>query len=62
MSWLNSRVLAIASSDGFISFVKFEPSTIGLPLPVDSELIPEELRDHYKSIANVTFEKNVEAA
>jgi hypothetical protein len=31
LSWLEDRLLAIASSDGYCSFIKFEENEIGRP-------------------------------
>jgi chromatin assembly factor 1 subunit B len=47
LSWVFNSMLMIASSDGFCSFLQFEADTIGEMLPLDSELIPEYLREHY---------------
>mmetsp|Transcript_17193 Transcript_17193/g.28962 ORF Transcript_17193/g.28962 Transcript_17193/m.28962 type:complete len:176 (+) Transcript_17193:62-589(+) len=62
LSWMNNKVLAVASSDGFISFIRFSEECIGEPLAFDSELVPEDLRAHLKSIGEVSFKANVELA
>lgn len=47
LSWVGNRVLVVASSDGFCSFIKIDKQLIGEPLENDSELIPEQLREYY---------------
>ena len=47
LAWVGSKLLAVASSDGFCSFVQVDANLVGEPLPNDSELIPECLREHY---------------
>lgn len=51
LAWFHNQMLIIASSDGFCSFLKFDVDVIGEPLPLDSELIPEHLREHYKDLS-----------
>ena len=48
LTWVGHKILVVASSDGFCSFLKIEKGIVGEPLPLDSEVIPEYLRDHYK--------------
>ena len=51
LSWVFNNILCIASSDGFCSFLQFEPGVIGEMLPLDSELIPDYLREHYTNLS-----------
>ena len=62
LTWVGSKMLAVASSDGFCSFIAVDEALLGSPLALDSELIPEFLRDHYKNLSQVSFEKNVSIA
>lgn len=48
LSWQGTNMLAIASSDGFVSFLKFEADTIGLILPPDSPLVPTDIQEYHK--------------
>ena len=62
LSWVGSKMLAVASSDGFCSFATLDASLIGVPLPLESELIPQYLREHYQNLSQVDFDKNVATA
>ena len=62
LTWVGHKILVVASSDGFCSFLKIENNVIGEPLPLESELIPENLRDYYKERSEVSFKKNEELA
>lgn len=62
LTWVGHKILVVASSDGFCSFLKIEKGIVGEPLPLDSEAIPERLRDHYKELSEVSFKKNEEIA
>ena len=62
LTWVGSKMLAVASSDGFCSFISLEANLLGAPLPLDSELIPDFLKDHYKNYSKVSFEKNISIA
>jgi chromatin assembly factor 1 subunit B len=48
LAWMSTHVLAVASSDGFISFIRFDPSLIGQRLNSNSDLIPEDFREIVK--------------
>lgn len=60
LAWLKNKLLMTASSDGYCSFIAMDEQIVGEVLPSDSELIPEQLRDHFKTISEVNFEKKVE--
>lgn len=62
LSWMNHRMLVIASSDGYCSFLAMNEESIGEPLMTDSEAIPESYRDHFKEYANVSIHKHIEVA
>ena len=62
LTWVGHKILVVASSDGFCSFLKIENNVVGEPLPLESELIPENLRDYYKERSEVSFKKNEELA
>jgi len=55
-------MLVVASSDGFCSFIQIDSNLIGEPLPCDSEIIPEHLREHYQNLNQVSFQKNIDLA
>ena len=55
-------MLMTCSSDGFCSFIKIDMDVIGVPLPNDSEKIPESLKTYYKELSEVSFKKNMEVA
>lgn len=59
LSWMNHKMLMVASSDGYCSFIKMDPSLIGEPLPPTSELIPEALVEHYTTLSGVNFDQKV---
>lgn len=62
LAWMNNQMLAIGSSDGFCSFIDFAEDFIGERLPLDSEQMPEYLKDHYKDLSAVSFQRNIEIA
>lgn len=55
LAWVGSKMIAVASSDGFCSFVQIDPSLLGEPVPLDSDVIPEYLREHYQNLSQVDF-------
>ena len=62
MAWMGNKMLAVASSDGFCSFIKIDSELTGYALPDDSEAIPEPYREYYKSLGQVNFQTNLELA
>jgi chromatin assembly factor 1 subunit B len=62
LAWIGQHMLMSCSSDGFCSFIKIDMDVIGVPLPNDSEKIPENLRTHYKELSEVSFKKSVDIA
>lgn len=62
LTWVGHKILVVASSDGFCSFLKIEQGIVGEPLPLESELIPEHLKDHFKELSEVSFKKNEDIA
>ena len=60
LAWAQTNLLLVASSDGFCSFIKFTDEVIGERLPIESEIIPEFLHDHYQNLNNVNLHKIVE--
>ena len=62
LAWIGQHMLMSCSSDGFCSFIKIDMDVIGVPLPNDSEKIPESLRTHYQELSEVSFKKNMELA
>lgn len=50
LAWMKNKVLMIASSDGYCSFVKIDQALLGEPLSSESESIPENLKDHYTNL------------
>jgi hypothetical protein len=52
----------IASSDGYCSFIAVDESIMGRPLSADSELVPEQFRDHYKNLSEVCLHKLIDLA
>jgi len=59
---MNNSTLVIASSDGYCSFVAVDESIMGKPLPVNSEVIPENLREHYRNLSEVCLHKLIDIA
>ena len=58
LSWHNGSYLAVASSDGFCSFVTMDPNLVGELMPIEE--VPEEMREHYAALRQVSFQKNME--
>lgn len=62
MAWMGTSMLMAASSDGYCSFVQLDAKIAGQKLEVESEQMPEDLKDHYESYYKVNFKSNEDAA
>jgi hypothetical protein len=62
LAWLKNKILMVASSDGYCSFIKMDEQVIGEMIPAHSEEIPEFFQDYYKNLSEVNFEKKVDEA
>jgi chromatin assembly factor 1 subunit B len=62
LAWVGQHMVMTCSSDGFCSFIKIDMDLIGEPLPLESEVMPEALHEYYKTLSQVSFKANVEAA
>jgi hypothetical protein len=62
MAWMKNKVLSIASSDGYCSFIRLDESVIGSILSPDSEAMPESLKEHYEQLNQVSFELKVKTS
>ena len=60
LAWMHTNLLMVASSDGFCSFIQFNEDTIGKTLPLDSDIIPEFLRNYYQSLSEVNLQNNID--
>jgi hypothetical protein len=54
---MGSNVLAASSSDGYITFVKFEKDELGTPVLLDN--LPDKIKDIYSTYTNCDISKNV---
>lgn len=62
LAWMKNKILMVASSDGYCSFIKIEEEIIGEILEPDAEAVPEFFREHFKILEQVNFERKVEEA
>lgn len=60
LAWKGSSILAASSSDGYITFCKFEKDELGKPSEINS--LPEKIRESYENYLNCDYEKNVLAS
>jgi chromatin assembly factor 1 subunit B len=62
LAWVKNKMLTVASSDGYCSFIAMDKDLIGEILPHDSESMPALFEEHYKNLEEVFFERKVEEA
>lgn len=62
MSWMGSSLLMTASSDGFCSFLQLDSDTVGSVLDLDSPEMPEDFKDHYRTLYSVNFQSQIDQA
>ena len=60
LAWNGDKMLAISSSDGYISFVSFEENELGIPFkPEDITWEDEKFKKQYQIYFDVDIKKNV---
>ena len=60
LAWNRDKMLAISSSDGYISFVSFEENELGIPFkPEDITWDDEKFKKQYQLYFDVDIKKNV---
>ena len=60
LAWNSDKMLAISSSDGYISFVSFEENELGIPFkPEDITWEDEKFKKQYQLYFDVDINKNV---
>ena len=60
LAWNGDKMLAISSSDGYISFVVFEENELGIPFkPQDINWDDEKFKKQYQLYFDVDIKKNV---
>ena len=59
---MKNRLLMVASSDGYCSFIRMDPSIIGELLATTDEAMPECFKDHFSNLSNISFEQKIEEA
>lgn len=57
IAWKGSSMLAASSSDGYITFISFDPEEIGKPIEVEN--LPEKARGSYELYLSVEMAKNI---
>ena len=59
LSWNADKVLAISSSDGYMSFCSFEDGELGLKLDPNEIDFDDDLKNYYSQYLNIDIKKNV---
>ena len=60
LAWNGDKMLAISSSDGYISFVSFDENELGIPfMPKDIDWDDEKFKKQYQLYFDVDIKKNV---
>lgn len=60
LAWNGDSILAISSSDGYVSFCYFEKGELGTPLKPEEIVNDDKLRNSYEMYLNIDITKNVQ--
>lgn len=60
LAWNGDSILAISSSDGYISFCSFEKGELGIPLKPEEIVNDEKLKTAYEMYLNIDINKNIQ--
>ena len=60
LAWNGDSILAISSSDGYISFCSFEKGELGIPLKPEEIVNDEKLKTAYDMYLNIDINKNIQ--